>query len=156
MIWSVSGSAGNPDRPQRRVLLVDDDPTLLTTLVDLFEDAGYEVHTATDGLAALTSLRRSIPDAVVADVRMPGLSGDRLAAELADWGLPIVLTSGYARTVSVPGATFIPKPFETDDLVSTVGLLIDSAARERAQRTDASRRRPRRTIRREPHGSPDR
>jgi len=53
-----------------RVLVVDDDPSILQTSV-LLEHKGYEVRAAKDGFAALAELRRSLPDVIISDWRCP-------------------------------------------------------------------------------------
>jgi DNA-binding NtrC family response regulator len=109
-----------PDNAPHQLLVVEDDSDLRGLLSTALQDAGFTVRTAEDGLAALAELRREIPDAVITDVAMPRLSGDRLAADLADWGLPVILTSGRRDDPGLPGTTFLRKPFDLDDLVDAV------------------------------------
>ncbi|HET8521930.1 MAG TPA: response regulator [Thermomicrobiales bacterium] len=109
---------GETTTPQ--LLVVEDDSDLRGLLSTALKEAGFAVRTAEDGMAALAELRREIPDAVITDVAMPRLSGDRLAADLADWGLPVILTSGRRDDPGLPGTTFLRKPFDLDDLVEAV------------------------------------
>src|SRR5687768_11330080 len=78
-------------RSGARVLLVDDDATLLATLRIAFAGEGHEVRTATDGDAALALVDEV--DLVVADVNMPGLDGFALVRRVRASGsrVPIVL-----------------------------------------------------------------
>ena len=59
----------------KRVLVVDDTPELVRTARRRLQAAGFEVSTATDGLAAMEAMERELPDAVVLDVMMPHLNG---------------------------------------------------------------------------------
>ena len=72
-----------------RLVLVDDHPIVLDGLVDLFRAAGdFEiVATASDGESALAAVRAHRPDVLVADVRLPGLSGLDVAGEVIRGGL---------------------------------------------------------------------
>src|SRR5262249_30448512 len=59
-----------------RILLVDDDPELRQSLVDLLEDEGYRPHTAASGRQALAALRDpDLPDLILLDLMMPDLNG---------------------------------------------------------------------------------
>lgn len=61
-----------------RVLVVDDEPTVLQVSRLVFSEHGYEVRTAADGFEALVELRRSMPDVIISDLRMPNMSGFEL------------------------------------------------------------------------------
>lgn len=59
----------------KKVLIVEDDSTLLDTLDYNLTHEGYDVHTAADGLAALEVARREQPDVIVLDLMLPKLDG---------------------------------------------------------------------------------
>lgn len=104
------------------VLVVDDDPSICDLLVDVLEAEGYRVAAAPDGEAALALAVAEPPDLVVADLWMPRLDGQGLAAGLAAIGLgplPVIYISGLPRPASVPPHRFIPKPFDLTLLVRT-------------------------------------
>jgi CheY-like chemotaxis protein len=61
-----------------RVLVVDDDPLVLETTAAIVRSFGYSVRTAEDGFAALKILREVLPDIILSDLRMPGMSGFEL------------------------------------------------------------------------------
>jgi two-component system sensor histidine kinase/response regulator len=81
-----------------RVLVVDDDPDVVEYLSSFLEDEGYEVASAGDERAALEEVERSIPDAILIDVMLPGRSGlDLLVRLRRDPRLtetPLVLVTG--------------------------------------------------------------
>jgi CheY-like chemotaxis protein len=65
-----------------RILAVEDDEAMRMFLEEELRDAGYDVVTATNGIAALHLFNPSTIDVVVSDVIMPGMRGDELHAEL--------------------------------------------------------------------------
>jgi PAS domain S-box-containing protein len=95
-------AGATPATPGReRVLFVDDERVQGELARELLGPLGYTVTTATSGQEAIDLVRASPEsfDVVVADVMMPGLSGDRLATELGriQPGLPIVLCTGFSE-----------------------------------------------------------
>jgi signal transduction histidine kinase/AmiR/NasT family two-component response regulator len=86
-----------PSESRARLLLVDDDAVQLKLGALQFGTAGFEVHTARDGVDALEQARAWLPEVVVSDVLMPRLDGFRLCAALkcdpALRNVPVVLTS---------------------------------------------------------------
>jgi len=84
-----------------RILLVDDNVDAAEMLCLLLREAGHEVCTASDGVAALASLDHFVPDLALLDIGLPGMDGYELAGRLrADArlaGLPLVALTGYGR-----------------------------------------------------------
>ena len=60
---------------KRSLLIVDDDPALRSSLSQIFEQFGYDVRSAQDGFSALCEIRQKIPDILISDLNMPGMSG---------------------------------------------------------------------------------
>jgi DNA-binding response OmpR family regulator len=58
-----------------RLLIVDDDPDIRTALPLILSNAGYHVRTASDGFSALAEIRTEVPDILISDLNMPGMSG---------------------------------------------------------------------------------
>jgi DNA-binding response OmpR family regulator len=110
----------NEEETRPSVLIVERDPDLVQLLGERFAREGYDVRIVGDGLVALNELRRSIPNAIVADVQSPGMSGIELAEELQDWGLPVVLISESDDFPVLPGAAVLHKPLDIDEVVLTV------------------------------------
>ncbi len=104
------------------VLVVDDDPPILTLVAELLTDEGYLVRAVYDGLAALAEIERDPPDVVVSDVTMPRLDGIELVREMRRHGheVPVVLMSAVYDDVDLPGVRFVPKPFGLDSLLSAI------------------------------------
>lgn len=66
----------------KRILLVDDEPSIRVVLGAVLEDAGYVVDTAEDGLHALRQIDTAVPDLVITDLRMPNMNGFELLEAL--------------------------------------------------------------------------
>jgi len=99
------------------VLVVEDDPLVRATGVDLFAELGLRAYGAYNGAEALRLLRdKPQIRLVLADVRMPGMDGPQLAQEIARLhpDVRVVLTSGYVREEQVGDYAFVPKPWRTD------------------------------------------
>jgi CheY-like chemotaxis protein len=63
------------DLYRHKILLVDDEPMLRDTMAMVLNEEGYDVSTAVDGFDALAQLRRTLPDIIISDLNMPGMSG---------------------------------------------------------------------------------
>jgi response regulator NasT len=84
------------DLSPRTVMIVDDDPLILTTMRDGLQRAGYDVWSAGSAEEALELTRETMPDAALVDMRMPGMSGLELAETLLDRApVAIVFLSAY-------------------------------------------------------------
>jgi PAS domain S-box-containing protein len=108
-----------------RVLAVDDDVLVLSTLKALLEDMGHVVTAASSGERAVELMRGSERfDLLLTDYAMPGLTGAEvaLAARAARPGLPIVLTTGYAERAveDLPGMMRLGKPFDRENLARAI------------------------------------
>jgi CheY-like chemotaxis protein len=96
----------------------------------LLERGGYQVTEAGDGQAALLSIKATMPDLVVTDMRMPRMDGgelmEKLRSDEATAGLPIILITAYAvlPVTSELADAMIPKPFAPERVVSTVTNLL--------------------------------
>jgi DNA-binding response OmpR family regulator len=119
------------------VLLIDDDPSLLDVLSLPFEDAGYRVETARDGVLGLALVRERRPDVVVSDVNMPGLDGFSLCRRLREEQnfVPILLLTSRdneideALGLTLGADDYLAKPFSTRVLLARVAALLRREAR---------------------------
>jgi DNA-binding NarL/FixJ family response regulator len=79
-----------------RILLADDEPTILEVLAELLRDEGYDVvGTTTDGVTALDAARELRPDVLIIDHDMPKLNGLDVARSLHDAAVPVIIFSAY-------------------------------------------------------------
>ena len=111
-----------------RILVADDSADLVLLCRAVLEDAGYEVVTATTGIAAIAAAEATEIDAAVLDVLMPAMSGDAIAARLRlkTPSLPILLMTGqYGNQFVIDSPVpVLRKPFSPDDLVRAVNELL--------------------------------
>jgi signal transduction histidine kinase/CheY-like chemotaxis protein len=104
------------------ILVIDDDPDVRGFIVAALEEQGYRVREASDGREGLAELERQMPDLVVLDFIMPGLSGADVARHIRAGNpeLPILFVSGYSETDAVkriaPDAPVLAKPFRAEAL----------------------------------------
>jgi len=114
-----------------RILLIDDDPSVLRSLSNALASAGFDVDTASDGLEGMAKYRLSRPDLILTDIIMPNQEGIGLIVELrrTDREIPIIALSGGGRTRNMQfldmaaklGATAtLRKPVRLAELLSTV------------------------------------
>jgi DNA-binding response OmpR family regulator len=122
------------------LLLVDDDPTLLSVLARRMAREGYEVLTAPSGAQALTQLEQRWPSLLIVDLMMPGMDGFELCARvkrIAD--LPIIVLSAVdaseakVRALEDYAEDYITKPFDPDELVARVQRVLKRSAAGHSQ-----------------------
>jgi len=129
----------------RRVLIVDDEPNIVTSLEFLMRGDGYEVLVARNGEEALQLAESFRPDIVVLDVMMPQRSGFEVCQKIREnpvlGDVKIVMLTAKGRDVEkekglyLGANAYITKPFSTKELMNTVrGLL------PRSERGDSARR----------------
>jgi len=106
-------------RARKRVLIVDDNDVIHEVLTQ-FLGRAYAVEPVANASAALAVIIRQAPDAIIMDVKMPGVDGITLLKSIRDMGLqtPVFIITGYDSTpVALEalqnGATgYLPKPFD--------------------------------------------
>jgi CheY-like chemotaxis protein len=116
----------------KRILIVEDDQSLRVVIRMVLEKARYDVLEARHGAAALELMENEMPDVVVADLRMPIMSGieliGRLRASPATASLPVVLLTGLLpdREVTRLANAVVAKPFEPADLLAAIRSSLNS------------------------------
>ncbi len=123
------------DAPKARILVVDDEQMLLDMVSDALSFAGYDVVVATDGLAALSTVRDHRPDLVILDVNMPEADGFHVARNLrsTDPELPILFLTARSdiedkRTgFEAGGDDYLTKPFRLEELRLRIEALLRRA-----------------------------
>jgi len=114
-----------------RVLLVDDEGAILSTLTEILADLGHSVRSAEDGEEALQAALDEPFDLVVSDIRMPRMDGLKLVEALRDRGLdvPVILITGHgtddiaARASLVDAVRLLHKPIKIRDLLAGIRAL---------------------------------
>ena len=118
------------------ILVVDDDPEIVTMLSTRLTKRGYKVSTASDGHKAIETAKRERPDVVLLDVMMPGKSGWEVARALKQdpvtQGVKIVMVSAIGEktneiTAPIYGAdAHVDKPFEFEALEKVIAKLLEA------------------------------
>jgi len=118
----------------KTILICEDEPAL-RELVRASLDGGYRFAEASDGYAALKLAQELVPDAVVLDLMLPGLSGlDVLAGLRRDERLRhtrVLVVTAWSEThediVAAGADDFLPKPFDPDVLKAKLERLLDGS-----------------------------
>lgn len=110
----------------KKILIIDDDPNIVTYLEDIFQDAGYTTCKANDGADALDVVKRERPALITLDLEMPKEWGPRFYRELMQEDglsdIPVIVISGLAGNkyaIQKAVASFT-KPFDREELLKTV------------------------------------
>ena len=120
----------------RKILVVDDEEDVRTFLITVFEDAGAEVISASDGDEAIAMAREHQPDLISLDLSMPGKDGVETFVELRSTAeteeIPVCVVTGhpefrqviYDRPVPPPEG-YLGKPVDEDKLVAYASHILD-------------------------------
>lgn len=120
----------------KRILVVDDDEQLRANLVEVLRYEGYETIEAQDGQTGIDQAQIEIPDLIICDISMPGLSGfdviSELRGDLRTVKIPVILLSvhsepAYVRRGKQLGAVaHLPKPYRLEILLQSIRTQIGS------------------------------
>ena len=123
----------------KRILVVDDEPTLVATLRYNLEREGFEVSTAADGEEALSKARTQRPDLIVLDLMLPVLSGYEVCRILQkETAVPILMLTARSDEVDkvvgleMGADDYVTKPFSMRELMARVRALLRRAERPAA------------------------
>jgi len=133
----------NTNTSAKKILIVDDEASIVTYLETLFQDNGYATISATGGEAGLEAVKRERPDLVTLDITMPEKSGIRLYRDMKEnpdlSRIPVVVVTAVtgkggdpsqfqkfisSRKQVPPPEGFIPKPIDQEELLATVAKLL--------------------------------
>jgi two-component system KDP operon response regulator KdpE len=115
---------------KKKILIVDDEQSILRILVIKLGVSGYEVSTALNGKQALDMVQSFNPDIMLLDVLMPEMDGFQVIEQLrSSSSLPIIAFSArpeYAgKALSLGANDFIVKPFDVDDLTEKIQCVLE-------------------------------
>ena len=123
---------------RKRILVIEDEEDITAYLTTVFEDNGYEVDSAVDGVQAMSKIRENKPDLISLDVSIPEKTGVKIYCELkADpqlASIPVVMVTGIEREFQKyistrnelpPPEGYIAKPFQADELLHTISNLLN-------------------------------
>jgi len=116
-----------------RILVVDDEPAVLEIAALVLQERGYEVRKAKDGFQALVELRRSMPDTIISDLRMPNMSGFELLSVIRRRfpHIPVIAVSGeYTGDFPaglIADAFFVKGQYSPEELFHKIAELIEQS-----------------------------
>ncbi|MBM7424845.1 nitrogen regulation protein NR(I) [Spongiibacter marinus] len=121
------------------VWIADDDKSIRWVLEKALNQAGIETRSFENGDALLAQLESGVPDAVISDIRMPGIDGLKLLSRISDIhpGLPVIITTAHSdldsAVASYQGGAFeyLPKPFDVDEVLATTQRALQHANKNR-------------------------
>ena len=116
------------DTSVKRILIVDDETNMRTTLADILGDEGYQVDTAADGLKAVAMCEETDYEVVLLDVRMPGIDGVETFRRIRRHreGVRVVMMSAFSMddlkhaALEEGAIAFLSKPLDIDNVVSLI------------------------------------
>ena len=122
-----------------KILIADDEKDARNLVRFTFERRGFEVVEATNGIEAVTLARQELPDLVLLDVMMPGISGYQVSRELKKGEttkeIPIIFLSAKGQTYEVAqgleagAVAYVIKPFSPKELVAQVEEILQKHQR---------------------------
>ena len=134
---------GDQQGGRKKILILDDEPNVVTYLETLLRDNGYDTLSAGDGREGMEKARSEKPDLITLDISMPEESGIRFYRELKQdpdlAGIPVVIVTGvtgyggkpedFQKFISSRGQVpppegFVPKPIDRDELLKGVTSLL--------------------------------
>ncbi len=116
------------------VLVVEDDAGLQKYLKELLWENDYVVQTASDGVQALNSLTKMVPDIMLLDLGLPNMSGEAVCVEVKkkNPGLPIIILtakdapSDIIQGLNIGADDYVTKPFVADELLARMNARLRS------------------------------
>ena len=121
-------------RPPHTILIVEDEPDILTLLQEYLTEEGYATLTAKTGMEAIVQAKASHPDLILLDVMMPGMSGFDVCNILRDFpdtrSTPIIFLTAVTETprkimgLRMGASDYITKPFDLRELIARVEVAL--------------------------------
>jgi DNA-binding NtrC family response regulator len=121
-----------PSHNRARIGLIEDDPIMGESIAHRLDLEGYAVDWWSSGREALQSVRESMPDLMICDIRLPDMNGESLFEKIIPDapGLPFLFITGYGqveqavRLMRAGAADYVAKPFAMLDFLAKVGTLV--------------------------------
>jgi CheY-like chemotaxis protein len=116
-----------------RFFIVDDEPSIRMSLSHVLSEIGYRVRTAEDGFSALAELRKEIPDILLSDLNMPGMSGFELLLEIRRHfpSIQTIAMSGAFSGDEVPSGVAADAFYQKGCGVASLLKIVESLPRSR-------------------------
>lgn len=144
------GCAGDSDEGAddvAKILVIDDEPEIVQALTMRLRNRGYEVISALDGKQGARLAASELPDLIILDINMPGLSGHDVARQLQSsmrtLMIPIIFLTAqnsmenYVEAFRQGAVKYITKPFEPRELEKTIQLTLECCSENPRNRKSA-------------------
>jgi DNA-binding response OmpR family regulator len=125
---------------EKRILVVEDEPSIAEVVSLYMKRAGYQVQIAKDGRQAMSLLEKQIPDLVVMDLMLPEIDGLSLTRWLRDHSnVPIIMVTARREEIDriagleMGADDYVVKPFSPQELVSRVRAVLRRIGRDQAE-----------------------
>ena len=126
------------EHKRKKILVVEDEEDITAYLTAVFEDNGYEVESALDGIQAMSKIRKHKPDLISLDVSIPEKTGVKIYCELKEdpilAKIPVVMVTGvekeFQKYISTrkdlpPPEGYITKPFRVEELKRIISGILN-------------------------------
>ncbi|MDN5806656.1 MAG: response regulator transcription factor [Brevibacterium sp.] len=127
----MTHAAVDPHLADRRLLLIEDDPTVAEVARNYLRTAGFLVDEVTDGFQALERLTEAVPDLVILDRKLPGIDGTEVCRRLRTFtSVPVLMLTALSATedridgLEAGADDYLTKPFSPKELVLRVQSIL--------------------------------
>jgi len=116
---------------KNRILIVDDELSIVEFLRAVLQAEGYEVLAAMDGAEALQTIEMELPDLIILDIMMPKVDGFEVCRRLREWSqIPVIMLSARRddsdkmKCLELGADDYVTKPFSPRELVARVSAVL--------------------------------
>ena len=121
----------------KKILIIEDDPTIIQGLEDTFKFHGFEIYKAEDGKSGLELFLEKDPDLIILDIMMPGFDGYEICKRIRDVNksVPIIMLTAKSREsdkllgFELGADDYVTKPFSVRELVARAEAVLKRSAR---------------------------
>ena len=128
---------------ERRILIIEDDPSITLMVRDNLEYEGFKVSSVADGSRAIQAVRSFMPDLILLDLMLPGLDGYEICSAISQSTLriPVIILSARSqsadkvRGLQLGADDYVTKPFSLDELLARVHAVMRRTSTSPAELT---------------------
>jgi DNA-binding response OmpR family regulator len=144
-------------KPRARIIVADDDASIMELLQMILEDEGYEVRAFNSPVSAIKEALVNPPDAMIVDLMMPGMTGievvEALRKDCRTNHVPVLVCSAFygdlrrmIQKMGRDGVTYLRKPFQIEELVQLVNGMIAASPKSMPASGSAHMERPQHVL----------
>ncbi len=120
---------------KRKILLIDDSPTIVKMLEIILEEEGFEAVSANDGISGIKIAEDEKPDLIILDIMLPGMDGyevcEKIKINQDTKNIPVIMLTGkdmgddFDKAMEKKADWYIVKPYDAAHLLKVINKLID-------------------------------